>query len=198
MDRDLILKQIWPSIGFLLISALLFGGIYPTLTTVILQFCCAGHSNGSLLYVDDKIVGSQLIGQSFNDPKYFWGRASATQPQPYNAAASQGSNLGTANPLLAYRVQAHVEEIQQSSKNKVRIPVDLVTSSGSGLDPHISLQAALYQIPRVAAARGMDEELLKMLINTLHEKRQWLILGEPRVNVLVLNLTLDRLSSVDE
>jgi K+-transporting ATPase ATPase C chain len=141
-----------------------------------------------------QIEGSELIGQPFSDPKYFWGRLSATGPFPYNAAASSGSNLGPLNPVLRDAAQARIDAlIAADPGNNQPVPVDLVTASGSGLDPHISIAAAEYQIPRVASVRGLREDTVRLLVEQHTEGRQFGILGEPRVNVLELNLALDAL-----
>jgi K+-transporting ATPase ATPase C chain len=171
----------------------LTGVIYPLVVTAFAQLFYADKANGSLIH-DSKgqAVGSALIGQSFNQPQYFWGRASATGPYPYNAAASSGSNLGPTNPALSEAVSARVKSLQTvDPTNKAAVPVDLVTASGSGLDPHISPAAAEYQIKRVAKARKIDESKLRELVNRHTETRQWWLFGEPRVNVLQLNLALD-------
>jgi K+-transporting ATPase ATPase C chain len=145
-----------------------------------------------LIQKDGKSLGSELIGQPFSDPKYFWSRLSATGPFAYNAGASTGSNLGPLNPTLIEGVQKRIKDLKDADpQNTQPIPVDLVTASGSGLDPHISVAAALYQLPRVARLRNMTEERLRLLVNQNVEGRQFGIFGEPRVNVLKLNLALD-------
>jgi K+-transporting ATPase ATPase C chain len=173
---------------------LVTGVIYPVLMLGIGQVFFPHQANGSLI-VDERTgqtIGSELIGQSFTDPKYFWGRPSATAPEPYNAAASSGSNLGPTNLSLEEAVQARIEALHAADPgNTLPIPVDLVAASGSGLDPHISVAAALYQIPRVARERGVSQEQVYALVSEFTEGRQFWILGEPRVNVLKLNLTLD-------
>jgi K+-transporting ATPase ATPase C chain len=174
----------------LLLLTTLTGVIYPAVVTGIAQLVFPHQANGSLIMKDGKPVGSELIGQSFDDPKYFWGRPSATSPFPYNAAASTGSNLGPTNPDLK-AVADRVETLKKADpEKKAAVPVDLVTASGSGLDPHITPAAALYQVSRVAKARGVPEERLRALIAEHTERRTFGILGEPRVNVLKLNLVL--------
>jgi K+-transporting ATPase ATPase C chain len=168
------------------------GLIYPLVITGIAQIAFPSQANGSLIVKDDKAVGSALIGQPFDDPKYFWGRPSATSPFPNNAAASSGSNQGPTNPNLHAAVQGRVEVLRAADPgNTAPVPVDLVTASGSGLDPHISPAAALYQVPRVARQRKLDVETVRALVERHIEGRPLGILGEPRVNVLALNLALD-------
>lgn len=173
---------------------LLTGIVYPMAVTGIGQMLFPHQANGSLIEVNGQVVGSELIGQSFTDPKYFWGRPSATAPFPYNASASSGSNLGPANPALEQAVRQRIESLRSADpKNDLPIPVDLVTASASGLDPHISVAAALYQARRVARERGLSEAQIRLLIARYAEGRQMGVLGEPRVNVLMLNLALDGL-----
>lgn len=178
----------------LLILTVITGIIYPLLVTGISQVFFAKEANGSVIIKDGKAVGSELIGQPFDDPKYFWGRLSATGPFPYNSASSSGSNLGPINPALFSAVQGRLDALRKAdSTNTQAVPVDLVTASGSGLDPHITPAAALYQVSRIARVRGLDETAVKKLIEAQTEDRQWGFLGEPRVNVLRLNLALDTL-----
>ena len=152
-------------------------------------------ANGSLIFKDGKAVGSRLIGQNFTDPKYFWGRPSATSPQPYNASASGGSNLGPLNPALTDGVKGRIAALKAADPdNTGAIPADLVTASASGLDPHISPAAAKYQIERVARARQIDTAVVKAMVARFTEERQWSIFGDARVNVLELNLALDSTS----
>jgi K+-transporting ATPase ATPase C chain len=162
--------------------------------TGLAQAIFSHQANGSLLERNRQVIGSEVIGQAFADPRYFWSRLSATGPFPYNAAASSGSNLGPTNPALEEAARARVEALRAADPgNTQAIPVDLVTASGSGLDPHISVAAALYQVPRVARARGLPENQVGELVNGHIEGRQLGVLGEPRVNVLELNLALDEL-----
>lgn len=184
--------QIKPALLMLLVLTLVTGVAYPLLVTGIAQLVFPNQANGSLIYQNGKPVGSTLIGQPFDDPKYFWSRLSATGPFPYNAAASTGSNLGPINPALLQAVQARVQALRQAdSSNTQPIPVDLVTASGSGLDPHLSPAAALYQVPRIARARNVEESFVRRLVEKHIEGRQFGFLGEPRVNVLKLNLALE-------
>jgi K+-transporting ATPase ATPase C chain len=175
----------------LVFFTVLTGGLYPALVTLIAQVVFARQANGSLVRIDGVPVGSSLIGQPFSQPRYFWGRPSATSPTSYNAAASGGSNLGPINPDLAANARSRIAALRQADPGLVRVPVDLVTASGSGLDPHISPAAAEVQVGRVAAARGRPEDEIRRLIADHTEGRQLGLLGEPRVNVLLLNLTLD-------
>jgi K+-transporting ATPase ATPase C chain len=178
----------------LLLFTLLTGVIYPLAVTGIAQLIFPRQANGSLIVKDGKALGSGLIGQLFDDPKYFWGRLSATGPYPYNAAASSGSNLGPSNPALMAAVQARIDALKTADPGNTQpIPIDLVTASGSGLDPDISVAAALYQVPRVARVRGMSESAVRALVDQYTQGRQFGFLGEPRVNVLELNLALDEI-----
>jgi len=174
--------------------SLLTGVLYPLCVTGVAQLIFPVQANGSLMIREGKPVGSELIGQPFDDPKYFWGRPSATPDFPYNSASSSGSNLGPSNPALAEAVRARVQALQKADPgNQSPVPIDLVTSSGSGLDPHISPAAARYQTSRVAWARGLSEDQVRRLVDEFTEPRQWGLWGEPRVHVLKLNLALDRL-----
>lgn len=194
-----MLKQFRPALILLIALTLLTGVIYPLLVTAIAQAAFPGQANGSLIYSKDgQPVGSTLIGQQFDDSKYFWGRLSATGAFPYNAfnaenlTASSGSNLGPTSKALVEAVKARVDALRAADPgNTAPVPVDLVTASGSGLDPHISPAAALYQVPRVAKARSLSEEAVSQLVAEYTEGRTFGILGEPRVNVLKLNLALD-------
>jgi K+-transporting ATPase ATPase C chain len=195
-----MLKQLRPAIVSLLLLTVITGVIYPLAVTGIAQAFFPHQANGSLIVQDGKTLGSELIGQSFDDPKYFWGRLSATGTFPYNAfnavnlTASSGSNYGPLNPALMEAVKARVEALKAADPgNTAPIPVDLVTASGSGLDPNISVAAALYQVPRVARARGLSEEAVRALVNQYTVGRQFGILGEQRINMLELNLALDNL-----
>jgi len=194
MATDMI-KQLRPAVVALLVLTVITGLIYPAVVTAIAQVVFPYQANGSLITASGKGLGSALIGQPFDGPKYFWDRLSATSPYPYNAANSSGSNLGPTNPALIDEVKARVDALKAADPGNTQpIPVDLVTSSGSGLDPDISIAAALYQMSRVAKARGMDEAQVHALVTQYTTGRLLGILGEPRVNVLELNLALDRLS----
>jgi len=177
----------------LLLFTILTGIIYPVVVTGISQVVFAHQANGSIITKNGKAVGSSLLGQEFGDPKYFWGRLSATTPYPYNGGSSSASNLGPNNPDLMKAVQARIQALRSADPgNEARIPVDLVTASGSGLDPHISPAAAEYQLHRVAKIRGIDQAKIRALIER-HTQGRWIgLIGEPVVNVLELNLALDR------
>jgi len=185
-------NQLRPAILILILFTLITGFLYPLSVTGIAQLVFPHQANGSLIVRNGKVTGSSLIGQSFDDPKYFWGRLSATSGFPYNAAASSGSNLGPLNPALIAAVRARITALHAADPGNTQpIPVDLVTASGSGLDPNISIAAALYQASRVALARGLTESAVIALVNEYTEGRQLGFLGESRVNVLQLNLALD-------
>jgi K+-transporting ATPase ATPase C chain len=192
-----MLAQLRAAVVMLLALTVITGIAYPLLVTGIAQAAFPRQANGSLLVRDGKTVGSTLIGQSFDDPKYFWGRLSATTDSngkalAYNGASSYASNLGPTNPALADEVKGRIDALHAADPdNQLPIPVDLVTSSGSGLDPEISPAAAAYQVKRVARARGLDEARVKTLVAEHALDRQLGFLGEPRVNVLELNLALD-------
>ncbi|MDE3088732.1 MAG: potassium-transporting ATPase subunit KdpC [Chloroflexota bacterium] len=184
--------QFRPAIVSYLALTVITGLLYPLAVTGVAQLISPQQANGSLIFADGKPAGSVLIGQPFDGAKYFWGRWSATAPFPYNAAASSGSNLGPTNPALIEEVKARVDALKAADpENAQPIPVDLVTSSGSGLDPNISVAAALYQVPRVARVRGLSENQVRALVERFTEGRQFGFIGEPRVNVLQLNLALD-------
>ena len=193
-----MISQLKPALILLVLLTLITGVIYPLVVTGIAQLAFPSQANGSLVLVNGKAVGSQLVGQQFDDPKYFWGRLSATGPFPYNAyyaqtqTGSSGSNYGPLDPALMQEVQARMDALKKADPtNTAPIPVDLVTSSGSGLDPDISVAAALYQVHRVASARSLTDAQVKALVDQHTEGRQFGFLGEPRVNVLELNLALD-------
>jgi potassium-transporting ATPase KdpC subunit len=185
------MKNLATAVLIFLVLTVITGLVYPLIVTGIAKAVFPHQANGSLIVQGGKAVSSELIGQPFSGPRYFWGRPSATTP-PYNAAASSGSNLGPTNPDLIKRVQGDVERIRKAHPGKGPVPVDLVTTSGSGLDPHISPAAAFYQVDRVAAARGLDPAAVRALVEKHVEGRTFGFLGEPRVNVLALNLDLDR------
>lgn len=187
-----IRSQLRPALMSLALLTIVTGVIYPLVVTAIAQLAFPHQANGSLLFRDGQPVGSALVGQQFDAPKYFWGRPSATTPFPYNAASSSGSNLGPTNPALVEQARARLAALRQAdADNPLPVPVDLVTASGSGLDPHISPAAAEYQVGRVARARGLDEGEVRRVVAAHTEGRTFGLLGEPRVNVLELNLALD-------
>jgi K+-transporting ATPase ATPase C chain len=192
-----MLAQLRAAVVTLLARSRHHGIAYPLLVTGIAQAAFPHQANGSLIVKDGKTLGSSLIGQPFDDPKYFWGRLSATtdangKPLPYNGASSYGSNLGPTNPALADEVKARIDALHAADPdNHAPVPVDLVTSSGSGLDPHISPAAAEYQVGRIARVRGLDEGRVRTLVAEHTHDRQLGFLGEPRVDVLALNLALD-------
>lgn len=194
-----MLENLKPPIIIFVLLSLLTGIIYPLVVTGMAQVAFPSNANGSIIYKAGRAVGSELIGQAFTDPKYFWGRPSATSGFPDNALASGGSNLGPTNPALADAVKARAAALRAADHgNSSPIPVDLITASGSGLDPHISPAAAMYQVPRVARARGMSEGKVKELVSKNTEGRWLGLLGEERVNVLKLNLNLDSPLSFQE
>lgn len=189
-----ILAHLRSALVLLAVFTLITGITYPLVVTALAQLIYPVQANGSIIIEGEDAIGSELIGQPFTAPKYFWGRPSATQPFPYNAAASSGSNLAPSNPALTQAVKERVDILRNDGPlNRNKVPVDMVTASGSGLDPHISVAAALYQVPRIARARGLPDKLVRDLITELTETRQFGILGEPRVNVLKINLALDEM-----
>ena len=180
-----------PALSLLVLMTLICGLIYPLIVTGVSQVVFPFEAHGSLITKDGKVVGSQLIGQPFSDASYFWSRPSATSPMPYNAQSSSGSNLGPSNPALIDGIKARIEALKSAGPaNTQAVPVDLVTSSASGLDPHISLAAAYYQVDRVAAARRLPVLQVRMLVDKYRELPWAYIMGEPRVNVLALNMAL--------
>lgn len=194
MNNVLKLALLKPALSLFLLLTLITGIVYPLLVTVVSKATMPAQAAGSLIVKDGKIVGSKLIGQNFNEPKYFWGRLSATSPQPYNGAASSGSNLGPLNPALTDNIKARIDALHEADPaNKAPIPVDLVTASASGLDPEISPAAAHYQIERVARVRNLPATAVQQLVATHTQGRQFGLFGEPRVNVLELNIALDEL-----
>jgi K+-transporting ATPase ATPase C chain len=181
-----------PAFLLLLLLTVLTGGVYPLAITGLAQVIFPHQANGSLIVREGRPLGSALVGQPFDDPRYFWGRPSATASFPYNALASGGSNLGPSNPELAKSVGARMTALRAvDPENDRPVPVDLVTASGSGLDPHISPAAAFYQAPRVAKARGLDEKAVHKLVQALVRGRDFGMLGEPVVPVLELNMALE-------
>jgi K+-transporting ATPase ATPase C chain len=187
-----MLQTTLQSLRALIFLTVLTGVAYPLVVTGIAQVAFKEQANGSLIVGEGKLIGSKLIGQPFSDPKYFWSRGSATSPMPYNGGSSSGSNLGPTNPALKEAIEGRVKALRDAGAPATApVPADLATASGSGLDPHISPAAAEFQIQRIAAARKIPEEKLRELVKQHTEGRQWGILGEPRVNVLPLNLALD-------
>jgi K+-transporting ATPase ATPase C chain len=189
-----MLKLIRPTIVSLFIFSIIAGGLYPLAVTAIAQVFFTAQANGSIIMKDNKPAGSSLIGQPFDDPKYLWGRLSATAPFPYNSASSGGSNLSQTNPDLVKQAKGRIDALRDADPQAAtQVPVDLATASGSGLDPHISPAAAEYQVKRIARARGIDESAVRSLVAKNTEGRQFGILGEAQVNVLELNLALDEM-----
>lgn len=184
------------SLTMLLVMTVIVGLIYPLAATGVAQLLFPHQANGSLVERGGKPIGSELIGQSFTDPRYFWGRPSATTPQPNNGTASNGSNLGPTNPALHDAVQQRIDALHAADPGNIAtVPADLVTASGSGLDPDISPAAAQYQVARVARVRKLSTEQVQTLVTQATQGRQLGLLGEPRVNVLQLNLALDGLQA---
>jgi potassium-transporting ATPase KdpC subunit len=190
----MFVRLIRPALSLLALMTVLLGIVYPLVITGVARVAFPRQAEGSLVYRDGKLIGSSLIGQSFSDPKYFWGRPSATTPQPYNGLASTGSNLGPLNPALLDAVKANAKALHDADPdNPQSIPVDLVTASASGLDPDMSPAAAEYQAGRVARARHLDLARVEALINTHVRERLFGLIGERRINVLELNLALDEM-----
>jgi potassium-transporting ATPase KdpC subunit len=186
--------QFRPALVLMILMTVLTGVIYPMLITAVSQVGMSERANGSLIVRDGKAIGSELIGQPFADPKHFWSRPSGTSPYPYNAASSSGSNQGPLNPALTEAVTGRIKALRDADPgNTAPVPADLVTASASGLDPHISPAAAEYQLARVAKARGLDSQKVRVLVAEATEGRQFGFFGESRVNVLKLNLALDAL-----
>jgi K+-transporting ATPase ATPase C chain len=189
-----MLAQLRPAAGLLFLFTILTGLVYPCVVTGIAQLTMSGKANGSFIESGGKPIGSALIGQPFSDPKHFWSRPSATLPYPYNASSSAGSNQGPTNPALIEAVKDRIKALRDADPgNNAPVPVDLVTASGSGLDPNISPAAAEYQVPRVAKARGLPADRIRALVAQYTQGRQLGFLGEPVVDVLQLNLALDKL-----
>lgn len=187
-----MLKEIRAAVLLFAVFTAILGFAYPLVVTGVAQVAFTAQADGSLIRVGGRVVGSQLIGQEFSDPKYFWGRISATSPYPYDGDASTGSNLGPTNPALFDQMKDRIAALKAADPgNTAPIPVDLVTASGSGLDPEISPAAADYQVARVARVRHMSESAVWALVAKYTRRRQFGFLGEPRVNVLELNLALD-------
>jgi K+-transporting ATPase ATPase C chain len=187
-----MLARLRPALSLVVLLSILTGLAYPLLVTGVAQAVFPRQANGSLIVKDGKAIGSTLIGQPFDDPKYFWSRPSTTSPSPYNAASSGASNQGPTNPALADAVKSRVAALRAADPgNTGPVPVDLVTASASGLDPHISVAGAQYQAGRVARARKLEESAVRRLVEQHTEGRQWGVFGEPMVNVLTLNLALD-------
>lgn len=181
-----------PALSLFLLLTVITGLAYPLAITGMAQLIFPAAANGSLIVNNGRIVGSRLIGQNFTQPRYFWGRPSATSPLPYNAAASGGSNLGPLNPALIEAAKGRITALKAADPgNTAPIPADLISASASGLDPHISPEAAAYQVARIARQRHMPEAEVQALVGQYTEGRQWGVFGEPRVNVLQLNLALD-------
>jgi K+-transporting ATPase ATPase C chain len=190
----MLMRLTRPAVSLLIVMTVVLGLLYPLVVTLVAKAAFRSEADGSLVYRDGKLVGSTLIGQSFSDSKHFWGRPSATTPQPYNALGSSGSNLGPLNPALLKQVEDNVKTLRAADPDNRRpVPVDLVTASASGLDPHITPAAAYYQAARVARARNLPLEQVDALIAAHVETALLGVLGEGRVNVLELNLALDRL-----
>ena len=187
-----MIAQLRPALLLFALLSVLTGLAYPAVVTAFAQLLFASQANGSLIQDSERVLGSSLLGQQFSDPRFFWSRPSATAPTPYNAAASTGSNQGPSNPALHEAVKGRVEALRAAGGSASElVPVDLVTASGSGLDPHITPAAAFYQVARVAKARGLAQDELRRIVEEHIEGRALGLLGEPRVNVLLLNLALE-------
>ncbi|MFB3789039.1 MAG: potassium-transporting ATPase subunit KdpC [bacterium] len=187
------MKYVLPSIRFLIVMTLVTGLLYPFFVTAAAQILFPRQANGSLIVENGRVTGSELIGQAFQNPRYFWSRLSATAGHPYNAGSSSGTNYGPLHPDLFLQARARIAELKKYPHDPTMpIPVDLVTASGSGLDPHICTAAAYYQVPRVAQARNLREETIREIVSRTVENRQLGFLGEPVVNVVQLNRRLDR------
>ncbi|MFJ1269552.1 potassium-transporting ATPase subunit KdpC [Legionella lytica] len=192
------MNQMKTALILLILISVLTGFIYPLTVTGLAQIFFPWKANGSLIKQNNQWIGSQLIGQPFSDAAYFWGRPSATTSYPYNGAASSGSNLAASNPDFLSIVKERMTHLRQADpQNEQAVPIDLVTASGSGLDPEISPLAAKYQVPRIAKIRQLPEADIYQLVEQYSKPRTWRILGEPRVNVLELNLALDNLRSIN-
>jgi len=191
----LAMKELKTALSLFLFLTILTGIIYPLVVTGFAQIFFPGQANGSLIAHGDKVIGSRLIGQSFTEPRYFWGRPSATSPFPYNGASSSGSNMGPSNPAFITLIRERALAFRELDSEQQLIPVDLLTASASGLDPDISPLAALYQVPRIAKVRSLQEKEIAELVQQHIINRTLGFLGEPRVNVLQLNLALDKLGN---
>lgn len=188
----MFIRNLKSAVLVFIILTIITGVLYPLLITGIAQIFFHTETNGSLIYRDRNLIGSALIGQTFDDPKYLWGRISATSPAPYNSAFSSGSNIGPYNPALLETAKARIKRLHAADpKNKTPIPVDLVTSSASGLDPHISLAAAYYQIPRISRQRALSVDIVKNIVDRNTTGRLFGLIGEQVVNVLKINIDLD-------
>lgn len=187
-----MIQQLRTATLVLIVMTILTGVVYPLVVTGIAQVAFAKPAHGSLILHDEQAIGSELIGQPFSRPEYFWGRLSATSPHPYNAGASSGSNFGPLHPGLKEAAEARVAALRTAGFSGATIPVDLVTASASGLDPHISPAAAECQVSRIASSRKMPEDAVRDFVRRYTAGRQFGVLGEPRVNVLLLNLALDQ------
>lgn len=185
------MKIIRPALVLFLMLSLLTGLVYPAIVTVIGQICFSNQANGSLIKVNDQIIGSKWIGQSFSNPGYFWGRPSATLPTPYNPLASSGSNLSVFNSVLIEAMNARITALRSEEQTSALVPVDLIMASASGLDPELSIAGVIFQIDRVAKARNLPIQEVRDLVEQNIQNRQWGIFGEPRINILKLNMELD-------